>query len=582
MSADPAAPARLGGKASPRVVLPITSRGIEVTDRLCWAALGVAMAAAAALILHLNRGTTFYLDELLFLTFSGGSLKPSVILEPHNGHLIATTRLVYKATVEAVGADYVAFRVLGVGTVLLCAGLFYALVKRWLGALPALAPALVLLFFGSAWQHVVIPIGFTAMLSIAFGLGALLALERRDRRGDIAASVLLVLSLATYTTGLPFVVGGAVSVLLRPDRWRRAWVFALPLALYAVWWAWSLSSPSSAESETKAANFLLIPSYVADSLAAVAGAITGLNYDFTRSDPSEVEVAWGRLVAALAVVGLVLRVLRRNVPAMVWVALAIVLTYWSLTALADSPARSPSASRYMFLGATGVLLAASAAVAGIRFSKLGLAALFAAAAVSVATNAFMLRDGAGFFRNSYSALVRAQYAMVELAREHVDPGFDPSSAVPGGTPVDMRAGVHLTLVDQFGSHAYTPAELERQPEAVRELADRVLVAALGLELTSEKRSRPSNPAPCRTYRSGADEGQPIGFAVPAGGARLRARAEGAATVSLRRFASLSAVEIGALPANRVVALRIPADASPLPWHAAVAGATSIRVCPLSR
>ncbi|MGH2591278.1 MAG: hypothetical protein ACRDGW_10855, partial [Actinomycetota bacterium] len=48
----------------PRMVLPVTRRGIEVTDRLCWGVLVVAMAIAAGLILYLNRGTTFFTDEL--------------------------------------------------------------------------------------------------------------------------------------------------------------------------------------------------------------------------------------------------------------------------------------------------------------------------------------------------------------------------------------------------------------------------------------------------------------------------------------------------------------------------------------
>jgi hypothetical protein len=108
-------------------------------------------------------GTTFNPDELDWVFFTP-SLSASDVLEPHNGNLIATTRLAYKAILETIGAEYVAFRLIAVSAVLLSAALFYALVKRRIGALPALAPTLVLLFLGSAWQHVVGPIGSRSSL----------------------------------------------------------------------------------------------------------------------------------------------------------------------------------------------------------------------------------------------------------------------------------------------------------------------------------------------------------------------------------------------------------------------------------
>ncbi|MGH2962257.1 MAG: hypothetical protein ACRDL3_08705, partial [Solirubrobacterales bacterium] len=259
----------------PRIVLPITSRGLEVTDRLCWGILAVAMAIAAALILYLNRGTTFYFDELNLL-FKSPGLGLHEVIEPVNGHLGAVTTLVYKAVLETFGADYVAFRILHVLAFLLAAGLFYALVARRIGALPALAPTLVVLFFGAAASHVLLAIGFGHFVCVGAGLAALLALERGDTRGDIAACALIILSVATFSTGLAFLVGVAISVLARADRRRRAWIFLIPLALYVAWWLWSLSQPAAVEGQAKLSNLLLIPNFVADSLAAVLAAITGL------------------------------------------------------------------------------------------------------------------------------------------------------------------------------------------------------------------------------------------------------------------------------------------------------------------
>jgi hypothetical protein len=46
-------PQRLGEDRAtvPRIVLPITSRGLVVTERLCCGILGAAMAVAAGLVL---------------------------------------------------------------------------------------------------------------------------------------------------------------------------------------------------------------------------------------------------------------------------------------------------------------------------------------------------------------------------------------------------------------------------------------------------------------------------------------------------------------------------------------------------
>jgi hypothetical protein len=566
-------PHRLGEQRAtvPRIVLPITSRGVAVTDRLCWVVLAVAMATAAALILNLNRGTTFYFDELTWLYQSPGLDTPGEVLEPHNGHLIATTRLVFKAILETVGTEYVALRLLAVATVLLSAGLFYALAKRRIGALPALAPTLVLLFLGSAWQHVVTPVGFPIVFSVAAGLASLLALERGDSRGDIAACLLLVLSVATYSTGLAFLVGVAVSVLLCSDRRPRAWVFLAPLALYAAWWMWSLSSPTSAESETTPSNALLIPNWAADSLAAVMAALSGLGYDFAGEAPDIVDPAWGRVLAALAIVALAMRIRRGRVPRSVWAFLGIALTYWALGALATDPTRSPESIRYIYLGSVAVLLVGVAAVPSIRFSKRRLAILFAAAALCLGANLALLRDGGGVFRD-YSAGVQSQLAVLELARDRVDPNFDP----PEVSLVTAPASAYFAVLDRYGSAAYSLAELERQSEVVREAADRALSDELELRLEASRAGAP--PGRCETVAPDAP-GAAIAFELPRGGATLRVRGAAPATLTLGRFADLPSAELGSLSPGEFATLRIPPDASPSAWFASVAGARSLTVCP---
>ena len=157
-----------------------------------------------------------------------------------------TSRLVYKAVLETLGSGYEPFRLLSGGAVLLTGALFFAYASRRVGKLAAFAPTLILLVFGSdpctCWSAT----GSRCCWRSRCGLGALLALDRGDRRGDLAACALLCLGVLTYTVALPFVVGAAVVVLLRDDRWRRIWITLAPVALYAIWWLWALGRDARA------------------------------------------------------------------------------------------------------------------------------------------------------------------------------------------------------------------------------------------------------------------------------------------------------------------------------------------------
>jgi hypothetical protein len=550
----------------PPIVVPISARGIPLTDRVCTWVLGVAMAASVALILYLNRGSTFYFDELRWFTDTA-NVGAGDLFDPHNGHLIAVTRLAYKVILETLGAEYVAFRLLAVPTVPLCAGLFYAYARRRIGALPALAPALVLLFLGSASQHVLVPIGFTPLLAIAFGLGALLCLDRRDRRGDLAACLLLVLSVLTYTTGLAFVVGVAVSVLIGPDR-RRVWIFAAPVLLYAVW---QLSSGVSSAGETQPSNLLLVPAFVADSLATASAAVLGLGYDFT--DPETLQIEWGRIAAGAIVVAVALTIRRGAVPASLWSSLAIVVGFWSLAALAaDEIGREPGSVRYVYMGSLGVLLVSVDAAASLRFSRRGLAVLFAACAVSLCTNIALMRDRAATIRD-LSSTVRAELAAIDIAGDPVGPGPMLRHVASSQSLQKFTVGEYLNAVSRYGSPAFTVGELMRRPTELREDADKTLARSLGI--TVESSAPPPTDAGCGTVSA---DGPVSGFELPAGETTFRVGGAAAAPVTLGRFGDSATVEAGRAPAGQWVRVTVPHDAVPTPWRATIGAPGPVRVC----
>jgi hypothetical protein len=377
---------------------------------------------------------------------------------------------------------------------------------------------------------------------------------------------------------LAFLVGVAVSVLLRPDRRQRAWIFLVPLLLYAAWWLWVMPSQGYAGEEPRQSNALLIPSFIADTLATVMAALTGLGYDFGGPPQPAVELGWGRIVAALAVVALALRIRRGNLPSSFWVSLGIVLTFWSLAALVTGiGTRAPSAIRYIYPGAVGVLLVATDAARGFRFSRRGLAFVFIAAALSLATNIALLRDGASWFRETQSSRIGTQFAMLELARDRVDPNFDPVAMLPPDARVSMEPATYFAAIDQYGSPAPSLSEIERFDEDVRQGADLILTSALGLRLEASSSRRPDGA--CRRLEA-EQPGAPLGFELPRGGASLRVQVAGPAAVTLGRFATSPSVELGDLSPGERATLRIPSDSSLKPWRAAVAGARSVEMCAL--
>ncbi len=398
-------------------------------ERLAWPAFGAAASVAALIILWLGSGVGYSLDEIDTLIRTPG-LDFDGTLEPHNGHFIFTTRVAYWAILELFGTDYLAFRLLTVATVVLTAALFLAYAGRRIGKLSALALALLLLFFGSHPSHVMNGNGFTVLFAIACGLAALLLLERNDRGGDIGACALLCLGVATYTTGLPFVAGAAVAILLRDDRWRRIWVVAVPVAIYFAWWLQAEGQIGDPQDQATVSNLLLLPAWGFQILSGVLGSVSGFDYfgELASAGPALAVAALGVLAWRLA---------RGRLPDSFWIALAVVLAIWALGALAAGIFRLPDDSRYFFSTLIGALLVGVTAAAGARWSRTSIIVLYAAVAAALSTNLLMLRDG-GDDLSALQLPTRSALAGVDAAGDLADPDLDIKAATEGaplGTPV---------------------------------------------------------------------------------------------------------------------------------------------------
>ena len=272
---------------------------------------------------------------------------------------------------------------------------------------------------GPAWSALYSPFQVSFAGSMAFGLGALLALDRGTRRGDIGASALLVGSLACSGLGLPWLAFVAVELAVR-DR-RRLWVIAAPLVLYAIWY---LAYGGNSEHDANAGNVM---AFVLNAGASALGGYAGL------------DVTWGRslLVAGLALALWRLSVLGR-VPARTAGAVAAGVTFWGLTGLVRDPSTFAE-SRYLLAGATFLVLAAAPLLPRGLPSRGVLAGAALAAVVAVLAGSSSWAAGRTILVDGNQPLY-ARLQAVELARpavKNLDYVIDdvrrPTSSRPGTT-----------------------------------------------------------------------------------------------------------------------------------------------------
>jgi hypothetical protein len=544
-------------------------------DRWVLPAFAVLLVATGAVLFWEGRGTTYFnFDDLS--QFYALSWSPAALLHPFNGHLILVSRLIFHAVSSLFGADYPLLRAIAVAAVLAVDVVFFALARQLVRPALALAATIPVLFLGSAWEAILWPAGAYAWApALAAGLGALLALRVGGRNRDLAACGLLILSLASFTVGLCFVVAVAVAVLLGEDRWRRAWIFLVPLALWVAWWLWARRF---GETQLVFSNLPHLPSYYARSLAWVVGAATGVSgigapgVSFNIAPAPKLNASPELAVAAVIGIGALLW-RRRGIPPELWPPLAALIAFWTLTGLASGLGRGPQASRYMLAGVVLLLLVALAAARNYEIGRGWLVAAFAVAVTMAALNLVVLQRAHDFF-NAYGTNARAQLAMLELAGPNANPDFNPGASTPAASSqwLLLRTADYLAGAARYGSPADTLAAVRGSPAAVRRRADQVLAAAIGLTLRASR--SPRSRTGCRTIA-----GPPLrsGFGFPMGGALVRAAA--GSGMALGRFASPSA-SVGLLGPGRWEELSLPAGRRARGWSATAPAARRLEICPL--
>lgn len=554
--------------------------------RLAWILLALGMCVSATWMMVAGDGLTFVNDDVFYYTqyvaHGFSDLRPThgveYFLAPSNGHLQVLGKLIYRGLFELAGTNYAVFRAADVAGVMVCVGLFFEISRRRVGPLVALVPCLSLLFLGYAWESFLWAFDLHTIYALALGLGAILALQRNTRRGDVAACVLLILSIAMIELGLAFVVGIALAVLLRPGRWRRVWVFLVPVALYGCWWVWSrhFDQPS-----IELANVKLIPLTVTNAVAAIAGSVFGLNPTGAGVfQPTTGITGWGSALAALGVAALVWRVSRGGVPRTLWVFLAVGVAYWILIALGG---RAADSSRYIFVGTLLVFLVAADALAGTRLPTVPVLAALAVVAFAIPPNVAKLYDGRGPQLND-ATNTRVEYAMMDLIEgdKRVNPEYTPGNdhrvaELGGHVFTSLNAGDYYEAAANFGHMGMPLDEVRGESLPRREIADATLITALGIELNQAE--PPANPASCESSLDGRPE-HGVFFYPPRAGALLGSRASHPVQVAVGRFGKEGpGFKVGTLRPGEWGSVSIPADATPDRWFFVVDG--PVYVCPLS-
>lgn len=534
---------------------------------------GAVLTSATILLYYLSK-LTFWRDEWGFLLHRRGS-GADVIFQPFVEQLLAIPVVIYKVFLTTFGMESpFPFQLTATLLFLLSVVLLFIYVRRRVGEWLALAAALPLLFFGQSWDDLLFPFQMSFFGSMSCGIGALLALDREDRTGDWLATALLSASLFFSDLGIPFVAGTALEIALGRDRFRRAYIVAIPTALWALWYlGWGHTASNFISFE----NFATLTGFVPDGFGSSLSSLLGLGAPRNDLGLSVLEgepLNWGRPLLVGAVGLGVWRLLRMSaIPRRFWSVLAIATVFWSLIGLNSVFfGQAADVGRYQYLGAIFLLLVAAELARGMRASRPVVVIVLVVGVAAALSNFNTLKDAARGLEG-IAQQQRAGLAALELTRGRVDPSFQLTEANSGVDYIGLLdAGSYFSAVDAYGSPAYSRAELTGSPETARIAADKVFASALAIGLAPLTGDRPSR---CSTVKP-----NPAAVAAPLPRGRWLLQARGGdVEVMLGRYSSGEfPVDLGPLSPGASALLEIPADGSNRIWKLKLTGAGSVLLC----
>ena len=526
--------------------------------------LALAVIGSAVFILGLTSKITFITDEwdLLLLRPGWGF---GQLLDPFHEHTVIAPALIYKVFQPVFGMDSARpYQLAATGTFLLSCVLFFVYVRRRVGDWAALIMTALILFLGGAFEDLLWTFQIGYFGSLAAGLGALIALDRDDRRGDLWASALLIVSVSFSSVGIPFIAGAVAEWLLNPrERKRRLLVMGAPVAFYAFWW---LGWGSQAESELSLSNIPDLPSYLFTAISAgfttIAGLATG-----DGSEPDQPHLIWGKLLFVAAVLLSAWRLRRRGeVPRGLLVVAAIGLSFYLLAGLNQSDLRPPESSRYQLPSAVFILLVAAWVLQGIRFRPPVLAVAALVSALAIFNGLQLMKDQAeGRWQPSSSALLTSLGA-IDVAGDEVRPGYTLLLGLEEPVPFED----YRRATEDFGSPGKSADELAAGDPAERAAADSTLITALGLEMIGRL---PRRHIKCVPLRPGDT------YEVTGRSPDIKNRGDEDLGIGLTLFSDAPGTEIGSILPEGSGGFNLPRHlATDRPWRIAITRGGPATVC----
>ena len=537
-----------------------------------------------ALVLRETRGLSFFGDEWDFLVDRRG-MSPDVLLTPHGPHLSLIPILIYKLLLQLFGASsYLPFRLLAAFDLVLLALALAVVTRAHWGRWWGVAAVLLLVTLGPGGESLLWPFQVGYAISVAAGVLALVVVTRDDRRADLIACAALIVSLASASQGVGFVVGVAVVIVLR-GNWRgRAWIPVVPAILYGLWYL----KYGHQYSETHLSLWPMSLSYVAQSLSATFAPLLGLSS--VSPQTGLLDTTFGVPVALAAIAAASYACWRGwRPPALFWGATATLVVLWIAASLSNTAAfyRPPNDPRYLSTNAVLVLVCLCVAVPRPRLARVGVIAACLVLAVVAATNASQYSAARTSMETSDIAS-RAELGALLILGGVVSPAFTP--ALPGDPAVLVNvqnAASFFSFVDAFGAITASPATILRQSEVTRETVDREL--ARGELSLSPAPPSPSTAAITPTILSGTAAAKdsclvlgtaPLVIRAQPHRLQLTAGRQGPLSITMRRFATAYAVNLGQVPAGTTAIASAPLDRAPqIPWQMMLTGPGS-RVCTL--
>lgn len=566
-------------------------------ERLALVGLAVAMVAAAVLLVAETRGLTLLVDEWSW-GFSGRTdLDLNAFVDPHNGHFVAVMVLITKAALQLFGEDAeTPLRLVAVALHLAVAACLFALLRQALGALGALVPTVLFLFLGAANDGIVGSHGMSVTITVLCGLGAWLALQRRETGWDAVAAVLLTIGVATESTVLPFVFAAALIVALDRDSPRsRYWVAIVPLAVYALWWlAWGHTE----KSDVAIANFAALPSFAFDSLAASLASIAGV-FTVPGSRAVGFDLAAGQALAGgLLMVLLAVVLARRYRPGVASaVPIGALLSFWLLTSGVATPARQPYSSRFLYIDVVLLLLVLAQEIAASPVRRRAVPILAGVCALGLLPNVRELTY-AGDGARVGAEVNRAVMGAADLLAGRGEASAlleDPRDPIEGqvadlGFPLERYEASR----DRFGAPALSLAEIEAAGPVARAAVDHFLVRALPIAVVPAPDPPGRLPAAAGASQTGGVlsrgrgclrftplvAGAQVTLRMPPGGLWLRPAAGPPVPISVARFADSPQAGVGVGPAlgARPSRLDLPLGPASRGWQAQLIPDQQLLIC----